>query len=551
MKTQKNTVCRLKALEQIQIPDISGKINDAPLPDLGYEVKNMRFGRNMAVLGASCAAACLVFAFGFFMLNNSGDLGVESSDGCYTSAQVQTTDIVLTATPDQTVTDTDCPQPQPINFYFNQIKEDYMNPLGFHWGPGLFTEDCIELDIDELSDYYGIPLNKITPPDGYHLADPANLFINPFAIYKRSKDKAKVTAQETGVYYDANSLCYTKTDSDELFTLNVWNNTVTNYYDVFIKTFDENAIDPNIVFPAIPELFGGYYVDKDCTVTYVNGHKVLFFKVTGADPKKYYCGICDSHLCLCPPNEYEYYQAVWKVGDVGFRLRRFISNSLFGGDDATQEEFEEFFTAIIKDIPVQAYAAGVTESGIIGNGEDWDGLMLESGVAIINDDNRHFIGKRTPLSYEIFNEDEIDLAAYTEDPPDSPTESGIVKDYAEGASHFSDIRNICIENGVTPEIIMMNGYTALFAPQERYIGWQCKSGDILTFDFEKYESESNPTQILEVGYILDGVVYESEIYKDLSGTFSVEIRQEGNYLIYVRNASSDYLALKEGKISVN
>lgn len=101
-----------------------------------------------------------------------------------------------------------------------------------------------------------------------------------------------------------------------------------------------------------------------------------------------------------------------------------------------------------------------------------------------------------------------------------------------------------------PEVIMTNGSAVVFH-KKNYEGWKCQAGDTLLFDFRKYKSETTDNQALIVGYIRDGVMYHSEnAFVKLSGRYELEIKEDGEYCIYIISATSDYLTLQEGRIWV-
>ena len=131
------------------------------------------------------------------------------------------------------------------------------------------------------------------------------------------------------------------------------------------------------------------------------------------------------------------------------------------------------------------------------------------------------------------------------------TESHIIKSVADDSIVLpSSVSEFKVEKGVTPEIIMTNGSMAVFYLED-YAGWNCKTGDTLTFSFEKYESEVVSDQALVIGYIKDGVLYEGEGFESLSGSYELEIREEGEYNLYIISATSDYLTLKQGTIKLS
>lgn len=129
-------------------------------------------------------------------------------------------------------------------------------------------------------------------------------------------------------------------------------------------------------------------------------------------------------------------------------------------------------------------------------------------------------------------------------------ENSVVKELGdEGILPPVSIENFEAVNGILPEVIMTNGSAVLFT-QEGLNGWTCKTGDKLLYEFEKYESSVVDMQTMVVGYVLNGALYLGEIVKDLSGTYQLEVEKEGDYYICVISATSDYLALKKGAISI-
>lgn len=96
---------------------------------------------------------------------------------------------------------------------------------------------------------------------------------------------------------------------------------------------------------------------------------------------------------------------------------------------------------------------------------------------------------------------------------------------------------------------MPNGSAVIFT-QEKLNGWTCKVGDKLIYEFEKYESNVSSLQTIIIGYVLNGILYPGEEFKELSGTYQFEIVEEGGYHIYIISATSDYLALKQGTINI-
>lgn len=102
---------------------------------------------------------------------------------------------------------------------------------------------------------------------------------------------------------------------------------------------------------------------------------------------------------------------------------------------------------------------------------------------------------------------------------------------------------------ITPEIIGTNGSMAIFT-QEDNSGWILDKGQVLNLNFTKYESDAINKQSIVVGYIFNGKMIQGEKFPDLSGNYKLKVEQPGEYYIYIINASSDYIALKQGNISI-
>ena len=112
----------------------------------------------------------------------------------------------------------------------------------------------------------------------------------------------------------------------------------------------------------------------------------------------------------------------------------------------------------------------------------------------------------------------------------------------------SSISEFEVKNEVTPEIIMTNGSMAVFYVNN-YKGWNCKEGDTLTFSFEKYKSETVQKQTFVIGYIRDGIMYEGESMRNIVGSYTLTIKEDGEYNLYIISSTSDYLTIKQGIIN--
>lgn len=127
--------------------------------------------------------------------------------------------------------------------------------------------------------------------------------------------------------------------------------------------------------------------------------------------------------------------------------------------------------------------------------------------------------------------------------------NNVVKKLATTTLPPTSITNFESINNISPEVIMPNGSAALFTQKDSK-GWTCKVGDRLIYEFKKYKSDVNNEQTMIIGYILNGELYPGEEVKKLEGTYQLDIKENGDYYIYIINAASDYLTLKEGSISI-
>jgi len=229
-----------------------------------------------------------------------------------------------------------------------------------------------------------------------------------------------------------------------------------------------------------------------------------------------------------------------------------------------QKEEERKEKAFPKNIPwyrkvavVMVMFVGIISAGMITNaatnGKVIDFLEEMFGAVTVNDETRELIGK------EIVNR-EAPVTMY-EEPEDVSIDDLKLTDQLIGQSHiveaFDDdillpasIHEFEVVEENASEVIMTNGAAAIFY-QNEYEGWECQAGDVLVFDFRKYNSEVTENQTLIVGYIRDGVMYHSEeAFTELDGRYELKIEKDGEYHIYIISATSDYLTIKDGRIWV-
>ena len=199
----------------------------------------------------------------------------------------------------------------------------------------------------------------------------------------------------------------------------------------------------------------------------------------------------------------------------------------------------------------------VISAGAVTNAAT-DGKVIEFlgglfGAVVVNDEIRELVGKEIVDNNVtiVRGEDEEHISVDSVELANQLIkQSHIVEAFDEGISLPVSMHEFEVSGEKVPEVIMTNGVAAVFH-QKNYEGWKCQAGDRLVFDFRKYKSGATDNQTLIVGYIRDGVMYHSEnTFAKLSGRYELEIKEDGEYYIYIISATSDYLTLQEGRIWV-
>ncbi len=178
-------------------------------------------------------------------------------------------------------------------------------------------------------------------------------------------------------------------------------------------------------------------------------------------------------------------------------------------------------------------------------------------IELIDDTNRDFVGKEIQSdSAKVIDSGELPNVlngSVTEDPAayEIPENTIVQSTAADEMFLGTSIQEIEVSGTRTPELIAPNGAEGIFS-QGNAAGWACKAGDTIIWSFEKYPLTNGQNQALAVGYIKDGVMYESQVYQDrLSATYQLDVSEDGIYYIYFISASSDPISLKEGEIKTN
>ena len=84
-----------------------------------------------------------------------------------------------------------------------------------------------------------------------------------------------------------------------------------------------------------------------------------------------------------------------------------------------------------------------------------------------------------------------------------------------------------------------------------HLTWELTDKDNIVISFDKYKSDITVSQDLIIGYVKDGIMYEGEVFDELSGKYSFSPDEKGEYFFYLLSGSSDYLSLKSGNLEVN
>lgn len=208
-----------------------------------------------------------------------------------------------------------------------------------------------------------------------------------------------------------------------------------------------------------------------------------------------------------------------------------------------------FATIILSDTTVAAHAQEFVNRIILSDDEN-DMLTNMNHATLIDDKNEKFIGKEVHDNSQLeSSKGFLGKESAGNSALEDVEENAVVDSFADGVLNPINITNFQTTDNITPEVIIPNGSAATFG-QTDSVGWVCNVGDELVYQFEKYPSESIDQQSLVVGYILDGVMYPGEKIAELNGEYRVMVEKKGEYFIYVINAASDPLSLKNGGIHI-
>ncbi|WP_242960339.1 hypothetical protein [Clostridium beijerinckii] len=169
------------------------------------------------------------------------------------------------------------------------------------------------------------------------------------------------------------------------------------------------------------------------------------------------------------------------------------------------------------------------------------------GSAYITEKNKHLVGTEVLEGKgQVEEYDEHNMLKYSKTIKNIPDEMKLA-DSALISDFVTKEKN---NEYITPEIIETNGSIGVFTKDDGS-GWKLNKGDSLVFNFDKYQSKATKNQTAVIGHVVNGKMVKGEKFKDLSGSYEITADEPGEYYIYTIDASSEYLAFKQGSISVH
>lgn len=183
-------------------------------------------------------------------------------------------------------------------------------------------------------------------------------------------------------------------------------------------------------------------------------------------------------------------------------------------------------------------------------------IAHNTGAALIDDTNRHLVGKGLHGQGLVTGADEEiefpDNASKT-----SWDTTSLIKSHQNVSIGPNSITEFAVSDDsgqyITPEIIFGNNDLVIFEKEDGS-GWELNQGETLVFQATEYKAESNHGngQIIDYFYICNGEILngKSEPRKTLNQTFELTAEKAGEYYICLLGASSDPISLKEGKIVI-
>ncbi len=98
--------------------------------------------------------------------------------------------------------------------------------------------------------------------------------------------------------------------------------------------------------------------------------------------------------------------------------------------------------------------------------------------------------------------------------------------------------------------VMMENNSVCILTKEDGSGWELKSGDSMTYEFEKKESIIVDNQTLLIGVIQNGVMKQGIVFREKDGMLTFTAEEDSEYFVYLLSASTEYQAVREGMLEV-
>lgn len=172
--------------------------------------------------------------------------------------------------------------------------------------------------------------------------------------------------------------------------------------------------------------------------------------------------------------------------------------------------------------------------------------VLEGGVELVSDKNKHLIGKE--LTYN------DNIQEVSSDKMDVFGESSIVKK-VEKDTHiprFLEEFTVTEKDGVyiVPEFMFTNDAMVILKKEDGS-GWKLKEGESLQIQLELYPSEINKGKGQSIMYqhVFDGqLMKETNSKYGLFQNYELKASKSGEYYICLVGASSDSITIKKGEM---
>lgn len=176
------------------------------------------------------------------------------------------------------------------------------------------------------------------------------------------------------------------------------------------------------------------------------------------------------------------------------------------------------------------------------------------GAVLIDNTNRELIGKGTKGEAYINNRDSV-REIKDEDESLVWNTTALISIHSDDIVLPNTITEISTKfvdgEYITPEIMFQNRDLVIFTKEDGK-GWVLNSGDKLVFQATEYKAEANAGTGQSIGYfyIYNGEIKEGNLTdsRKLNQSYELTADKKGEYYICLMGASSDPIALKEGKI---